>query len=1722
MVLTDISSAPFRTSLRNLLLLTALSFVLICGLRGICGAQNVDTGAGFPPFIAVAGGPFDSVNLPYGNVHMEFPVRSKAGKYPLSYNLTGNSHAYIALRPTYSNPYNQWFVSSGVGGIVSGSPLANGLYTGTGFTTVQTIECGTSFNGLESGWFVTDPQGTVHPFSPNMTIANGGLCGPTTNSGVTTDGSGYSIQLVTGSVGQGYIPQVTLWDKEGNLIQVPRAQLPPSCDGTLDCATDPDQISMTVGPTGTVLDTLGETVVTVSDNVNQQGGTVTYAYNDVSQNSQPVTVNFSPVFYVSDFGCQGVQEMPAMDGTIETSVVYPDGEKVNFGYEKTPLSSWQPGYSYGFFGFINLYGVVIVDSNGNAEQVVTAGTSGTGQPNWNTSIGGYTHDGTVVWQNMGSSWTNGRVTSITYPQGGSVTYSYSGMTCTFGSPGGNGSTAVGFGWVNQIKRTVNDNNGHSSTWTYQITPPSGGGGSLTVTETDPLNNVTTLVYAGATQTGSGVNSACVNGYSGGCQYSYVQTEKLSYNGAAIPGNLIGKQVTCYNGINSNEAGCVTRSIPIYFPITQTDVYTHAIGSTGTIGAQNDVQTVLDGYGNVTSIKNYDYGAAFPPTGTPLSTTTTVYDTSGACGTLSIAAMQDRPCSVTVTGSSGGSQVSYTYNSAGHATQTSTLISGSNSLVSKATFNPNGTIATVTDVNNQTTNYYYNGPGGCSNLLLTSAVLPVDSLTSSQTWNCSGGVLASSTDANSRITQYGFVDANGHADPLWRRRSVTDPLNNVTWTNPSPGGTLPATVETTLTFNNGLSAVDNLTTFDGLGRPIYQQTREAPNTQNFDTVVTMYDTLGRVASVGIPCLSTAASMPCSSPKTTTTYDALNRPLQVTDGGQGYTTYTYNLNDVLVTLGPAPTVPLTENTKQRQYEYDGMGRLTSVCEITAGTSAWPGGNCAQKSANTGYWTRYAYDALSRLTTVNQNIQGTAQTRNYQYDGLNRLTSEKNPEWGPGTATYTYDSDSGGICPTSRGDMVKRLDAMGNTTCYTYDGIHRLLTTTYSSGLYASVTPSKTFVYDTTSFTCSDPTGPNVLGRLSEAFTGSTSDKITDLAFCYSPRGEPTDEYESTPNSGSYYHVPVTYWANGQSEAVGPFLNEAMVSITPDGEGRPLTITGGAGNIMYNPASQPTQLMVSCAAICYPITYTYDPNTIRMTQYSFAGSNGTLSGTLTWNPNGSLQQLVVADPVNSADAQTCTYSADDLSRLASVSCNSGATWGQQFTYDPFGNITKTVPSGATGVSWIPGYNTSTNHYSLGGTSYDSNGNVLKDSFNTYAWDAEGKQLSTNYGGEETFGFTYDAFGHMVELAVNGTYTRSYLNMGKFRFSATGQTAGYSETPLPGGSIASQNNGDTGIQIADWLGTIRGNSNYTGGIVNSTGARAPFGEGYAGAPPEAFTGQDSDGNRSNPIYWFPERQYVATQGRWISPDPAGAAAVDLSNPQSWNRYAYALNNPLRYIDPLGLYCQWDDGTQDDPEFDGGAGFGDCEDQGGTWIDTVTITVNGNSPDDVDTIENGEQIFPQIVQSQQSYVNCVKNAGNYFSLQHGLQAASGGRLGNSWLSGALLGNPFSDLIAFGQGLASRNGAEAGSSGSSAALGFYDPAGRTLEAATQLQDVTLVTTSVTATSVTLPGASVTSVSLNATSQTIPLSTLGTIAKPFLAVAKGLNVWNYGVTSFAGFVCGIGR
>ncbi|HYN85379.1 MAG TPA: discoidin domain-containing protein [Pyrinomonadaceae bacterium] len=76
--------------------------------------------------------------------------------------------------------------------------------------------------------------------------------------------------------------------------------------------------------------------------------------------------------------------------------------------------------------------------------------------------------------------------------------------------------------------------------------------------------------------------------------------------------------------------------------------------------------------------------------------------------------------------------------------------------------------------------------------------------------------------------------------------------------------------------------------------------------------------------------------------------------------------------------------------------------------------------------------------------------------------------------------------------------------------------------------------------------------------------------------------------------------------------------------------------------------------------------------------------------------------------------------------------------------------------------------------------------------------------------------------------------------------------------------------------------------------------GQGYAGDPVrQKFTGYEHDAETN--LDYARARYYAQGQGRFTSPDPFLASGRP-STPQSWNRYAYALNNPLRFTDPTGL----------------------------------------------------------------------------------------------------------------------------------------------------------------------------------------------------------------------------
>jgi RHS repeat-associated protein len=148
-------------------------------------------------------------------------------------------------------------------------------------------------------------------------------------------------------------------------------------------------------------------------------------------------------------------------------------------------------------------------------------------------------------------------------------------------------------------------------------------------------------------------------------------------------------------------------------------------------------------------------------------------------------------------------------------------------------------------------------------------------------------------------------------------------------------------------------------------------------------------------------------------------------------------------------------------------------------------------------------------------------------------------------------------------------------------------------------------------------------------------------------------------------------------------------------------------------------------------------------------------------------------------------------------------------------------------------------------------------------------------------------------------------YLAGGEKPFAAmNGSSLSLASVPLPGGGFAIYNSsGAVSIYThSDWLGSprLRTTPSQT---LSGDSAVAPYGETYA------LSGNSWSQFTTNGNQWtvsglddFLYRRYHPNQGRWISPDPAGLAAVDPSNPQSWNRYAYVMNNPLGNVDPLGL----------------------------------------------------------------------------------------------------------------------------------------------------------------------------------------------------------------------------
>jgi RHS repeat-associated protein len=1078
----------------------------------------------------------------------------------------------------------------------------------------------------------------------------------------------------------------------------------------------------------------------------------------------------------------------------------------------------------------------------------------------------------------GTTCTTARLASVTLPTGGTISYTYTGGSNGIFADG----TTAGF------KRYTPDT-GASAYWNYSRTQETGAASITSITDPTAQANQTLVQFQGLYETQRNIYQGAAPAFS---------TFPIPETTLQTAGLLKEVQI-CYN---TNTTNCTSTAIAA--SITQRNITTHLSGASSWASSKT-TQSIFkyNSLGSLIEQDDYDYGVGSP--GSLLKKTAISYATltnilafrqqvTVTDGTGATVSQTNYNYGDTVTATSGTPQHTLPNGSRGNLLSVNYYTQGSTFLTKSYTYFDTGTVRTMTDVNGAQTTYTYNATG-CPNSFPASAAEPL-SLSRSMTWNCTGGVQTSATDENGKINSTSFT-----TDPsFWRPESATDPTNAIaSFTYASRTQT-----ESVLPVVSGSSASDKLVTRDSLGRPSLSQIRQTPGGSTFDTVETDYDITGRPTRSTLPFAATAGQKSSTAPGSAMLYDPLGRVTSITDSGTGSITNSFSQNDVIVTRGPAPT---GENVKKHQSEYDALGRLVSVCEITAVSGS---GTCSQSNPQTGFWTKYTYDPLGRLKGVTQNAQsGSTQSRSFVYDLMGRMTSETEAE--SGTTTYTYDTDT--TCGTSSGDLVKKVDAVGNVTCYSYDSLHRPLSVTYPSGSYASRTPNKYFVYD--SATVNSVAMANGKRRLVEAYTATTQGgtKITDIGLSYSVRGEPSDVYESTPNSGGYYHVSEQFFANGGLNKITALAGLPTLTFNPDGEGRLSTVTASTGqnpltNTVYNPASLPTSLTYGSTDVD---SYTYDPNTDRLTQYQFSVNSQSLTGTLTWNANSTLQSLRIVDAFNSSDNQTCNYAYDDLMRVQSANC--GSVWSQTFSYDPFGNIAK---SGS--ATFAAGYNSLTNRISsVGGftPTYDANGNTLTDPAHTYTWDSAGKPVTI-----DAVSITYDALGRMAEQNRSGTYTQFVYGPhgGKFAIYS-GQALQKAMVPLPGGALAVY--GPSGILYyghADHLGSIRVGST-SARVISFDMAYAPFGETYAisGSTDPAFTGMRQDSVAG--LFDFPAREY-SNEGRWHSPDPSGSAAFHLTDPQSLNRYAYARNTPLSMVDPTGLYFINDD----DPLASVGIGGGD------------------------------------------------------------------------------------------------------------------------------------------------------------------------------------------------------
>ena len=327
-----------------------------------------------------------------------------------------------------------------------------------------------------------------------------------------------------------------------------------------------------------------------------------------------------------------------------------------------------------------------------------------------------------------------------------------------------------------------------------------------------------------------------------------------------------------------------------------------------------------------------------------------------------------------------------------------------------------------------------------------------------------------------------------------------------------------------------------------------------------------------------------------------------------------------------------------------------------------------------------------------------------------------------------------------------------------------------------------------------------------------------------------------------------------------------------------------------VTYNNRLQPTQIKLGTSG---------NPTSILSLTYSY--------GTTT--NNGNVQSLTYA---GGGLSYTQSFGYDSLNRLTTSNENGGSSWSQTNGYDRYGN--RWIDLGGGNQSLY--FNTSNNRITNSGFTYDASGNLTNDTVNNFTYDAEGHIKTIN----ATIAYGYDGEAKRVKKLVGENTRFVYGIGGQLVAEFDGSSGSLKKEYVYGGATlitiepTAVNSNGTQYTTSDNLGSPRVITK-AGAIVASRHDYLPFGEelgaGVGGRTTAMGFSNGGDNNRKKftgyqrdneaGLDYAQARYYASTQARFTSPDPL-LSSGHTTDPQSWNRYTYCLNNPMTLTDPAGM----------------------------------------------------------------------------------------------------------------------------------------------------------------------------------------------------------------------------